>query len=671
MRMADPSAYPEDSALSPPIEALAPEGGMAVHGENAFSETGGQNASFPVAESAGDAAPSGTGIQLRGVGHAFAALPPLPDDPDIVALRRLLFQREIALLEMLAGRLADPGLHARDVSDVVAEALLLRSHKDDKLVRVLEPLVENNLKNALVKKRFAFATALFPIIGPAIRRSIAETFRSMLGSLNKSVEMSLSWQGLRWRIDSWRTGKPFSEVVLLHTLVYRVEQIFFIHGSTGLVLAHVEHEGVASQDADMISAMLTAIQDFVRDCFSGDRDGSLEQLQFGEFTILVEKNPLAYLACVMRGTPPVEFRQKLRSSLELLLVEYVDILTDYNGDNAPFASAHRLLEDCLESHVAGKDKPLPLWVKVLPVLILIGLAVGIGQQIYRGRLADEAAVAAAAHVRQERGAVVARLRTEPGIQVLNVSSGNGGPWELACLRDELARPVSLVIEEAGGQVGDFRVSESPYIDFTPEIILLRAQRTLHPPASVRMAYEGNGVLSVAGTAQLPWILNVRQAALSVPGISSLVFKNLTDPRLEDLLALVRAVESSVVEFPLGKDLPAPADLPKLEKTVNTLTALESLADAMGIAVSLTVYGYTDDSGNDKRNFELSQARARTLAAMLYGRGSHLRIGVYGMTTERARLLRHGQPADVPARRIELRIRLSTRVQDVFEKLQMD
>ena len=606
-----------------------------------------------------------------------APLPLPPTDPELVALRELVFQRELALLDQLATRLNDPDLHAREVGDVLAEALLLRARRDDKLTRVLEPLVEKIFTRSLRKNRFAFVDAFFPLMGPAIRRSIAETFRSMLESLNKSVEMSLSWKGLRWRLEGWRTGRPFSEIVLLHTLLYRVEQIFFIHSATGLVLAHVVDEGIVSQDADMVSAMLTAIQDFVRDCFSGGKEAALEQMQFEEFTILVETSPLAYLACVVRGTPPIEFRKKLRTSLELMLVDSMEALVDYNGDSAPFGSARRLLEDCLDSSFVEERKALPLWIKALPVLLILSVGGGIGywtrtnylaaQEAEQARQTEERRLQA---IRTSRTAVVEALRKEPGILVLHVDAADDQPWKLTCLRDELALPVTRVIAQAGGQEADFKITELPYDSLEPEILPERVRRMLRPPRGVRVEVVGNGILKLSGSAPLRWILHAKQIARTVPGIQDVDTEGITDPRMPTLLTLRQEVEAAIVEFPLGKDLPVPEDLPKLEKTVDTLIMLESLARDMGISASLAVYGYADASGKDKRNFELGQARARMLAAMLYARGSKLPITVYGMSAEFAAQHVHADStSDFPSRRLELRIHLAQQPQDVLESLE--
>src|SRR5262249_59267180 len=112
---------------------------------------------------------------------------------------------------------------------------------------------------------------LYPTIVPAIRKSIGETIDEMFQRVNLALKYSLTLRGLKWRWESWRTGVPFAAVVLKHTLVYQVEHAFLIHRHTGLLIAHVASENAASQDPQIISSMLVAIQDFVRDSFSPTR----------------------------------------------------------------------------------------------------------------------------------------------------------------------------------------------------------------------------------------------------------------------------------------------------------------------------------------------------------------------------------------------------------------
>jgi OOP family OmpA-OmpF porin len=184
-------------------------------------------------------------------------------------LRRLLLVAEEAQVSRLQQRLDDPEIHAEDVSRVLPEALLLRSAKDDDLTRALQPTVEKAIVTSVRRDPQTLVDALFPVMGPAIRKAIASALASMVESFSQTLEHSLSIRGIKWRLEAWRTGKPLAEVILLRTLVYRVEQVFLIHRESGLLLQHVSASARGVQDADMVSGMLTAIRDFVHDSFGG------------------------------------------------------------------------------------------------------------------------------------------------------------------------------------------------------------------------------------------------------------------------------------------------------------------------------------------------------------------------------------------------------------------
>jgi OOP family OmpA-OmpF porin len=548
------------------------------------------------------------------------------DDPDLQKLRELLFLRETELLRKLENRLDDPIRHARDTSEVIAEALLLRAQKDNMLSAALEPTVEKLFKKALRKSPMDFVNALFPLMGPAIRRSIAETFRSMLEGFHKTVEQVFSWKGLRWRWEARRTGVSFSEVVLLHTLLYRVDQILFIHAETGLVLGHVYHADVVPQDADMVSAMLTANQDFARDCFTGG-ESSLDSLQLGDSTILLERGTTAYLACVVRGTVPLEFRERLRNTMAALQVKYLDELNAFSGDTEKFASARWDLEDLLDARYVDEDAPLPFWVKLIPVAIMLLLLAGAGYlwRDARQRSLDE-------RYMEESFAQVGHA---PGIILVEFRRGDAGHWEVIYQKDHFAEDPKALLDARGIDPETYTLRVIPYVSYETDMVTKRVKERIDPPENVSMEFDRDGTLYLRGKASMGWILQARQEALALPGVEKVDTSGLTDPRVDELRRMIALVEGTVVEFPLGKDRPVPEDADKLAKAMDTLAAIEKLAGSMNVAVNLTVYGHADATGNDQRNYEISQARARTIAAMLYARGSSIPIAMYGLGSEYA------------------------------------
>ncbi|MDR1490317.1 MAG: OmpA family protein [Desulfovibrio sp.] len=599
------------------------------------------------------------------------------ENAELARLRSLLFQREIDLIANLNGQLADSKVQTEKVASVIAEALAARAAKDDRLRISLEPVVEKIINGYLRASPHEFANVFFPVMGPAIRKSIGESFRGMLQGFSKTMEMSFSWRGLRWRIDAMRTGQSFSDIVLMRTLVYRVEEVYFIHSATGITLIHEVNDGVAAQDESMVAAMLTAIQDFVRDSFAVSREGELESLQHGEHVIIVEKQPAAYLACIVRGSPPLDFRGQCRDCLYRLLVNYADELEKFDGDAAPFESGKILLTQLLQAHFVDDERGVPGWTKALIAGLLMLGAAGFGYYQYREHLAEKARlvmeenkrtleerILAAEENRQAalRAVAAARwkgidvLRREPGLVAVNVRPMDFAPWEVTCLKDELARTPDAALRAEGYDPAWFSFTLLPDVSHNQDIVRRRVEAAIDPPPAVAMRFGDDGTLHLSGDAPMEWILEARRRALALPGVKSVDVREVSDPRMGRLAAMTREVEGISVEFPQGKDIPVPQEMQKLNAAVDTLAELEKLAAGMGISTSLTVYGHADATGSEKRNYEISLARARTIAAMLYARGSSMPISLYGMGADYAN--REGGLENQASRRIELRVHLT-------------
>ena len=266
---------------------------------------------------------------------------------ELAHLRTLMLAPEQSEISELKERLNDPKIRAEELSRVIAEAIVMRTATDQKLATALLPTIEIVLRDVVKKDPKFLAETMFPIIGMAIRKAISEALRSMVQSMNRTLEYAFSWHGILWRIESIRTGKPFAEIILLHTLIYRVEQIFLIHKETGLVLQHVAADSIEIKDAYMVAAMLTAIQDFVNDSFSTKEDASLQNLNLGELTVWIEQGPRTLLAAVIRGIPPQELRAILQEIIENIEFEYSSAIDNFEGSTAPFEACKPDLLYCI------------------------------------------------------------------------------------------------------------------------------------------------------------------------------------------------------------------------------------------------------------------------------------------------------------------------------------
>ena len=184
-------------------------------------------------------------------------------------------------------------------------------------------------------------------MGPAIRKAISTALSGMVQNFNQTLTHSMSAQGLSWRWEALRTGRSFSEVVLVRTLLFRVEQVFLIHKETGLLLCQVSAPNAAMQDADMVSGMLTAIQDFVGDSYHPKRrragNVTSRRIKCLDRTGTAGNSRASFGRCSTAAEGSVS---RDTGSIHL---QYGTALQKFSGDASTFAGAVPLLEKCLQS----------------------------------------------------------------------------------------------------------------------------------------------------------------------------------------------------------------------------------------------------------------------------------------------------------------------------------
>ncbi|HTV58043.1 MAG TPA: OmpA family protein [Verrucomicrobiae bacterium] len=515
-------------------------------------------------------------------------------------LRQLIVGPEQRGLAEIRHRLDDPRRRAEDLSSVVAEAIHLRRRDGDDaaLADALAPTVRETLRESVRKDPHDLADALFPVMGPAIRKSIAETLRSMLESFNEALEHSLSWRGIRWRIESLRTGKSFAEIVVMHSLVYRVEQLFLIHRKTGLVLNHVVAPAVATQDPTLVAGMLSAIQQFVHDSFDSPQDDSLGSLTVGELEVWVEQGPHAVLAAVIRGHAPASYRLALKENLEIIEGDFAAALASFQGDSGPFRAAserlHRLLETEYREKQESAKKPR-LAIAAGIVLLVLALT-WFGYSTYESSRWEAFSRDIASH---------------PGIVVTGMEK-SGGLWHIRGFRDPLAEDPAgeLARNHLAPQSASFDLA--PFYSLDGAIVLRRANRVLSPPESVQLTLH-DGSLAALGSAPSSWIAKLHDRAPWIPGISTVDSSRLRNSDASSL-------ESIILTFPLGRADLDPGQDPSIALAQRKIQSLLDLAATTGRPVAVSLIGHTDSTGVEGNNLVLSRQRADRVAALLLRAG---------------------------------------------------
>lgn len=536
---------------------------------------------------------------------------PVPHQPDnshedqkeLEELRHLIVAPEQEGLQEIRERLDSVERRAEDVSSVVAEAIQMRREQgdDQALAEALAPTIQETLRESVRRDPHVLADALFPVMGPAIRKSISEALRSMLESFNQALEHSLSWRGIQWRIEAFRTGKSFAEIVLMHSLLYRVEQVFLIHRETGLVLNHVVAPEVATQDPDMVAGMLSAIQQFVRDSFNSARNETLGSLNFEELEVWVEESPDAVIAAVIRGHAPADYRLAMKEALEDIQRQYSSALGNFKGDTGPFRGAGDRLTHLLEAHYK-EEKGATKKPRAVIVVAAVILAIVVGWIGY------------SSYLLWEWSRFLKALRQEPGITVFSYNK-QGGRYHIQGLRDPLSADPAKLLEQAGFDPKDAILELAPFYSVEDPIILKRANMLLRPPAGVKLS-EKEGVLHAEGIASPKWIAQFQEHGPWIAGVHAVDESHLQNADLVELNRLKNELESAVLLFPLGRaeiESGQEAAVAQVEKEVQGLLIQ---AEHLGGTVTIEIVGHTDSTGVEAANIPLSRQRADQILSML-------------------------------------------------------
>jgi len=473
---------------------------------------------------------------------------------DLDELKSLLFGAEKQTLDSLDERVREPQTRATDIADVLPEALHLSQKNGSDLANELRVPVTDCLK-----------------------KSFREAPEEFAQQINQTMEYSLSAKGWAWRIQAFRAGVPFSDFIMQRLLQYRVEQAYLISRENGLLMAHVHHEASKIKDSDAVSAMFTAIQDFVKESFSPDPNSRLETADLGEFTLWGVHGPHALMVCVIRGLPPKALRADLHAILERIHFRHSDALRSYAGDTSTILGVEDELNTALELQAqqdTDEEQKKPGKARFLFSIGALALICFIGYSIYERW-----------HRHQQITQLTEHFDNTPGIYLGDIQYDDG-KFKLQGLRDPLSAPIEKIATHAGVELEQINADFRPYQSLDSTIVFLRAQSKLAPPESITLR-QSDGQLIVSGQAPHAWIekLHAMIAAdsLGLPvvtdGLISLEHQQL-DQAIRDAngVHFFRSDQKEIIE----------GDEKHLQRYVQELKTLTDKAEEFGETLRISV-----------------------------------------------------------------------------------
>lgn len=306
-------------------------------------------------------------------------------DSDSLATERLgALQTEIDELRRVVN---DYDALLQKIRPAIGELLSHAIHDSKaQMAEALGPVMGEAIRVQIRDSRKDMVEALYPIIGETVQKAIGEFTREFQRNIDARLKSAFRPANALDTVGARLRGVSAAELALRDAIPFTLNELFVIQHGSGLLLAHYSQSGQSVTDSDLISGMLTAIRDFVRDSF-GKEQTELEEVDYGEQNILLEHGRVAYVAAVITGVEPLGFRARLRSFVSDLHVKHEAQLRAYNGDPASLPALQPKLTrlgDEFTPMVANAPKPISSAQRTVLIFGALGLLLCLGLTLFYG-----------------------------------------------------------------------------------------------------------------------------------------------------------------------------------------------------------------------------------------------------------------------------------------------
>jgi hypothetical protein len=129
-----------------------------------------------------------------------------------------------------------------------------------------------------------------------------------------------------------------------------IDEVFLMYND-GRLIKHLTRRLRPDMDEDILSSMLVAVQDFIKDSFQ-DHDGILDEMRFGRFQILLGRGKYIILATIVLGDELEPFRPQVKRCVEDIEEKHAEVLEDWDGNVSKLAGASKYIMDLIDGRYA-------------------------------------------------------------------------------------------------------------------------------------------------------------------------------------------------------------------------------------------------------------------------------------------------------------------------------
>ncbi|TQV77274.1 OmpA family protein [Aliikangiella marina] len=503
---------------------------------------------------------------------------------------------------------------SRNVADVVSEAIEIRNQQDDTIGQALAPVVDTALKKSIEKSPQSIVNVIFPIIGPSIRKAVSSAILDLLLSINQLIERSVGIRSLKWRIEAWREGTPYAKYILLKNIKYRVDQVFLIQKETGILMASMNNRFYQDADNDLVSSMLTAINDFVIDSFNATEEETLERIRFGDRVIQINVGQKVILAVAVTGLVSHEVKERAIETLESIELNQQDLIAEFDGDTETMHAVLPALENCLveKKHIQAEKKSRP-WIAYS--LVLVG-ALWLTLMGYQSWVVNQKIARSISFIKSQQAVALLGHKLESEQVTFDLLQDPSSGDLSAQLEAIFGNDYRVVVNATYANLDQnevwlnylnnhYRFTNKPQMDLAEGILFIRGEIDANDLAKLN---QDDLVTSKFTT------IDVSDARV----VSPLTAEQLRNIEISKLKNKINAVQ---LFFETSKTALNPSEQSKLRVLAEDLLELQRMANGdLSILGQVLILGFADSAGTAQKNLNLSEDRAKYVSDYFVAQG---------------------------------------------------
>jgi len=473
----------------------------------------------------------------------------------------------------------------------------------DKISSQMAPLIGSAIREQIKSQKDDVVDALYPVLGNMISRYVTKTLEDMLSKINAQIQDGLSIKSLKRKLKAKIQGVSESELLLNENATANIRALLLIHKETGIVLAHSENPNKPVSEPEMLASMMTAIRSFVNDWIEQNSDSQeLGEIEYGGNKIIIEASGYSYLAVIVEGSAYRATYDKIRETLENIVLHHGDSIREFNGDLDKFANIeiYREISILLDPDTKPKEDTKkraihPLMFLIPSVLLLWG-----GYSYYKSYLNEKLTQTITQRLYQTPQLTSYRL----GVYVKDgiVKLEGSVPFEY---HKQLAQRLAQNIDGVTKVNNELLVIDSLQDPMQVSSNIAYLLRGLNAQKGVNLSYTYDyTLLKIKG-----WVWNtsllrsLKNELQSVPNIQKIEYDVTIRPPL--LKSKIYFKKASTELTPLAQA--------QLIKTIQLIKNLDK-------EYILTLTSYSDQVGSTLKNLELSKKRVTNTMNFLRKQG---------------------------------------------------